>query len=112
MQCLKCGRKTEEQQVFCKDCLQAVSAYPISPTAVVHIPQRPTAPVKLSYQKEHSDTDTIAQMRVTIRWLTATVAVLSVLLCLLAGMLFYNLNKQPEQNIGRNYSTAGTETTP
>ena len=40
MNCVKCGRETEENQVFCHVCMDAAEKYPVNPTTVVHIPVR------------------------------------------------------------------------
>jgi hypothetical protein len=53
-----------------------------------------------------SPKETIVQMRRLIRWLTAVIAVLTVVICLLAGFLLYEMSEQPiPDNIGRNYTT-------
>ena len=41
MQCLKCGREIDPEQVFCADCLAEMEKYPVKPGTVVHIPHRP-----------------------------------------------------------------------
>lgn len=114
MNCLKCGKETEQCQVFCKDCQKVIRKYPVNPNTPVHLPQRdPAWDKKPNYEREQNESDIIAQLKRMIRWLTATVAILSVLLCLLAGLLFINLDDQAvDLNIGKNYSTIGTDNTP
>ena len=41
MQCLKCGRETEGTNVFCKACLEQMSARPVRPGTPVTIYPRP-----------------------------------------------------------------------
>ena len=114
MNCMKCGRETEDEQVFCQDCQVEMQKHPISTTVAIHLPSRNTEPDKLpDYDDEESDAAVISQLKGIIRWLTATVAVLSILLCLVALMLIHLSNTPvPESTIGKNYSTIGTEQSP
>lgn len=41
MNCVKCGREIEHDQVFCRLCLDEMENYPVKPGTVVHIPKRP-----------------------------------------------------------------------
>ncbi len=114
MNCLKCGKETTHGQVFCDDCQEVMQKYPISPSAVVHLPKRSSASEKpADYEEEESAADVISQLKGIIRWLTLTVGILSILLCLLAVVLLNHLDTQPQDsNIGKNYSTIGTEQKP
>ena len=114
MNCLKCGKETTRGQVFCDDCHDVMQKYPVNPSAVVHLPQRRSTLEKpVSYEEEESAADVISQLKGIIRWLTLTVGILSILLCLLAVVLLNNLNAQPQDSsIGKNYSTIGTEQNP
>ena len=40
MYCLKCGRDTKSEQVFCNDCLAVMDAYPVKPDTAIHLPKR------------------------------------------------------------------------
>ena len=40
MNCVKCGRETAEEQVFCDVCLGEMENYPVKPGTAVHIPAR------------------------------------------------------------------------
>ncbi len=44
MHCLKCGRETAEDQVFCQTCLDIMAGYPVRPGAPVVLPRRQEAP--------------------------------------------------------------------
>ena len=114
MNCLKCGKETTLGQVFCDDCREIMQQHPISPSAVVHLPKRSSTTEKLTdYEEEESAADVISQLKSIIRWLTLTVGILSILLCVLAVVLLNNLDAQPQDsNIGKNYSTIGTEQSP
>ena len=115
MYCIKCGRETGENQVFCENCLQIMQQYPVKPGAVISLPRRNTpaqekkAPV---LHKEPSAADQLAQLRSMIRWLTAIIAVLSVLLSATAVMLIRTLDKQKARTIGQNYTIVGSDAQP
>ena len=40
MNCMKCGRETISEQVFCPDCLAEMKHYPVRPGTVVQISNR------------------------------------------------------------------------
>lgn len=40
MQCMKCGREVEAEQVFCAECLAGTEKYPVKPGTVVQLPPR------------------------------------------------------------------------
>ena len=114
MLCLKCGKETTENQVFCGDCLNVMQAYPVKPGTAVHIPLREN-PVhdKKPTRRRESPQDQLSQLRLLIRCLTATIAVLSILLCATAAMLIHTLDKNPTPStIGRNYTTADSGNQP
>ena len=43
MGCMKCGRDTLEDQVFCETCREDMKKHPIKPNIVVQLPQRKPA---------------------------------------------------------------------
>ena len=90
MYCMKCGKETEESQVFCQDCLQVMERYPIKPDIAVHIPKRTPRPAekKQPRKKEASPEPLQQQYKLLVRWLLVAVFVLTVLLCLAVGLLF------------------------
>lgn len=114
MLCLKCGKETTENQVFCGDCLNVMQAYPVKPDTAVHIPHReePVHERKPARRREPSK-DQLSQLRFLVRCLAATIAVLSILLCATAAMLIHTLDKAPASStIGRNYTTADSGNQP
>lgn len=40
MKCMKCGRETEDEQVFCQACLLDMERYPVRPGTLVQLPKR------------------------------------------------------------------------
>lgn len=110
MQCLKCGKETPADQVFCDDCLADMQKHPIKPGTAVHLPkreQRASERKAPAHRQENTAAEQISRLRSMIRWLSATIALLSVLLLLTASMLIHTLSKEDiSQVIGRNYTTS------
>ncbi len=113
-QCLKCGKKTEKQAVFCGDCLQVAKAYPVKPGSVVHLPSRQTLQntAAVSDFQEPTRAEQTAHLRKLVRWLTVVIAFLSVLLIITAALLVHALDRQSLPAIGRNYTTSTTAQNP
>ena len=100
MQCMKCGKKTEENQVFCESCLQVMDAYPVKPDTAIHLPNRNLMrPYKKgSYRKKTtSPEEQIARLKKVIRRLRIVCAVLVLLFGMVAGYLVYNLTKPKQE---------------
>lgn len=45
MNCMKCGREIEEDQVFCAQCLEDMAQYPVKPGIAILLPHRKETPV-------------------------------------------------------------------
>ncbi len=107
MECIKCGKETSGTQMFCSECLEDMANYPVKAGTAIHLPSRPTANERPAPRsRERSMSETISSLRRLIRWLTVTIAILSILLCATAGFLIHTLDKQAAADmIGRNYTT-------
>lgn len=107
MNCLKCGKKTTNSQVFCDNCLQGMEHYPIRPGTPVHLP-RPTQDVTVKKPRKRAPTpeEQISQLRRQASRLTLALTVISLLFALSAGLLAYKLlaPPQPVNTYGRNYT--------
>ena len=116
MNCLKCGRETQQSQVFCPACQEVMQNYPVKPGTVIHLPRRDTAVLEKKpapEQWEERSDDQLPKLRRLTRWLTATIALLSLLLCIATGMLIHTLNMNDNSStIGRNYTAATDKTSP
>jgi hypothetical protein len=113
MNCLKCGKPTENAQVFCADCQQVMENYPVAPGTHVHIPLRePVVQTKASRQKSRGFADSIRMLRKVIRSLCIVIAVLTGIICILTAILLHTLNDKSKPTIGQNYTTVQTETQP
>ena len=45
MSCMKCGRDTEEGQVFCTACREVMAKYPVKPGIAIQLPGRKESPI-------------------------------------------------------------------
>ena len=114
-QCLKCGSKTEGRAVFCNDCLEIMEKYPVKPGTVVHILRRParTESKEIDTFDQRAQEALVSHQQGMIRWLTTVIAVISILLVIIAALLFHTLDTdQTIPAIGRNYTTSTTGKTP
>jgi len=114
--CLKCGKETEENQVFCECCREVMRRYPVEPNTVVIIPKRPNLPEERKLPRKKRQEDREKLLRSAIRWLTVTTGVLTIVICILCGALWTVMSDRSEEdNIGRNYTyiepTAKTDPT-
>ena len=111
MNCMKCGRKTENEQVFCQDCLQVMEKFPVRPGTVVLLPRRREPSVIKKSIKRHvpSAEEQVKILRKRVMKLT-----LLLIMCIIAIVLMYKptmhyvLDEHVE--IGQNYSTMTTTT--
>lgn len=54
MRCIKCGKETQDNHVFCESCLVVMDHYPVKPDAAIHLPNRQevTATKKTTQKKK------------------------------------------------------------
>ena len=106
MNCMKCGRETQDESVFCQDCLTEMKKYPVRPGTVVLLPRRREPSILKKIPKRYMLT-----MEEQITFLRNAVMVLSILLgiCIAAIALMlkptmhYVMDEHVE--IGQNYSS-------
>lgn len=112
MKCLKCGRKIEENQVFCTDCLLAMEKYPVKPGTAVILPSRnESAPVRKAGSRFRPILSQEEQLRFLKRRIHRLTVSLVVTLLLFAGLAFYTahlLRVQAQPRPGQNYSSITT----
>lgn len=109
MTCMKCGKETSENQVFCDHCLDVMQQYPVKPDAHVHLPKNSAShePAKKSAKKKRipSPEEQISSLKLRVLRLRLAVVVLLFLLCVVGGFFglsLYHQYSQPET--GKNYS--------
>ena len=116
MNCLRCGRETTDQQVFCDQCLKRMESDPVKPGTPVYIPVRKAAPEpkKSRRHPKHARTpeEQLSALHRAVRRLWITVCVLVLLLGLsIASIQYLWTHKPPKFNIGQNFQTAEETTT-
>ena len=69
MFCLKCGRETEKETVFCDSCLEIMEKYPVKPGTHIHIPRREAVilPKKSSRRKILPPEEQVLHLRRSLR---------------------------------------------
>ncbi len=109
MNCLKCGKNTEETAVFCPDCLAKMERYPVKPGTPVYLPHR-AAPqeVKKTQKRRREITPELvmANQRKLIKWIILVLGVLLVILLVMGWLLLEQVAATP-MPIGRNYTSLG-----
>lgn len=109
MNCMKCGRETLEEQVFCPECLEEMKKYPVSPTTTVRLPRRtdPQPSKKAARRKLPPEEEQIRQLKKRIRVLTWLLAVaLALVLALSVPAVTHLLEDDTAFMPGQNYSSA------
>lgn len=108
MYCLKCGRDTKSEQVFCEACVDGMAQYPVKSGTPVSLPKRetpqmPRRPVRR--QRTLSVEEQLAGARRTNRKQKWWIAVLLILVIVLSTVLVHQV-MQPEDTdvVGRNYT--------
>ena len=105
MSCLKCGKETQNEQVFCAQCLAVMEAYPVKPDARIQLPHRASPSAKKGGRKRRplSAEEQLSAMRVKQTRLKWAVALLVILLCALVALLVYLWLKPDSLEWGKNY---------
>ena len=112
MQCMKCGRDVEADQVFCPVCHEEMEKYPVKPGTVVLLPHYSpvsSAP-KRTPKKALSPEEQLRRLKKRSRILACVLA-LFVLLTAALGWLSISLYEEYEGKFlpGQNYSVVGSK---
>lgn len=95
MYCLRCGKETTDEQVFCQACLDNMENYPVKPGVPVQLPHRPAVqlPKRTGKKgKNQSPEELLEDMRKTVRRMTRVLLLAVLLLLLAGGIIFYQWN--------------------
>ena len=90
MACLKCGKKTKDEQSFCPRCLEIMETYPVKADVHIQLPNRPEWPdgKKPPRKRRPLSVEEInGLLRKRIRRLRRIALILAVLLCAAAFLL-------------------------
>ena len=110
MICMKCGRETQEKQVFCDGCLAIMAAYPVKPDAAIHLPARPTedtAKKAAPRKKVIPPEEQVENLKTSNRRLILICVALTLSLGVSVSALGYRIIQQPETQkptTGQNYT--------
>ena len=99
MQCLKCGRKIQDGQVFCEGCLEVMQNYPVKPGTVVLLPshrEKQEEKKKTGKNRPLTPVEQNVLLRAAIRRLRKVAAILFLLVCTVSAALVYVLMKKTE----------------
>ena len=106
MYCMKCGRETEKEASFCRDCLLDMQKYPVDPGTVVFLPRRKEASMVRKSPKRNMRTaeEQLAFLRKFVLILTILLAICIAAICLLLRPAMTHLFTEHFE-IGQNYSS-------
>lgn len=107
MHCMRCGKKTEGDQVFCAHCLEEMEKYPVKSDVHIQLPNRPSAAAqKKQNRKKHpqSKDEQIARLRRKNRWMGFWITLLLLALLALLGKAYLDVRKTDDADIGKNYT--------
>ena len=93
MRCMKCGKETENGQVFCDSCLEVMEQYPVKPDTVVQLPptRNLSSDKKNARKKELSPKELLRKQRKLLKRYQYITWGLAVLLALTLGFLIFVL---------------------
>ena len=115
MNCMKCGRETKEDAVFCEECLEHMNRHPVPPNTLVYVPtEKDRATVK-----KHSAALPATTTEDTIKRLNKKVQILGLLFALAMGAaIFFGLLSADALHelsvsdfMGKNYTTITSSAT-
>ena len=107
MACLKCGKDTTSDHVFCDSCLSSMEAYPIKPGTPVQLPVRHTAaaPKKAPRRRALNLEERFVLLKKICKYLIASILVLALLLAVcITGLVHMGRALQDAQNTGKNFT--------
>ena len=89
MNCMKCGRETKSDAVFCRDCLEHMEKYPIPEHTLVYVP---TEKDRVASVKKNTVAHPVASPEDQVKRLRRKVEVLRLLVILfVAASLFFGI---------------------
>ena len=106
MYCLKCGRDTVDDHVFCVSCQHAMEKHPVKPGTAVNLPKRNgNAAKKPVHRKRTVPLDEqILALRKTLRRTRLLVVILAIVLAMATALLVHEVSEIDLPAIGQNYT--------
>ena len=114
MYCLKCGRDTGSDNVFCVRCLTEMEKHPIKPGTAINLPsQNPAdAPMRPVRYRMQTAEEQVQRLTRQVRGLSFLLIVLALLFAMVSAVLIYTLQSQKPAlaaDMGRNYTAVPTD---
>ena len=90
MYCMKCGRDTTEEHIFCDSCLEIMDRYPVRSDVAISLPHRDTDQAfrRPSRKRSLSPEEQVVHLRKSLRRIKAFAAIVFLLLGLAGALLF------------------------
>lgn len=109
MKCMRCSKDTQNDQVFCPDCLAVMEQYPVSANVTVRLPRRPDPqfvrkPPRRRMPSEEEQIRNLKRKVKVLRWLLA--AALAVIIALSIPTVIHLMEDGDGLLPGQNYSSA------
>ena len=113
MNCMKCGRETKGDAVFCEDCLEHMDRHPVTANVLVYVPSEKD---RAAAAKKHTTTHAVVSSEDQVKKLKQEVEVLRLLVIIFIMLsLFFGifsmdtLSKLKVSKLqGKNYTTVTT----
>lgn len=105
MNCLKCGRELEGNDVFCPECLEDMERHPVRINTAVHIPQQPAKKFGAHRRAGMSAEEQVKRLRRTNQQLKL-VLILVIAVAIFFALLAFDVVERSHVNDlwGQNYS--------
>lgn len=115
MNCMKCGRETKVDAVFCDECLEHMDRHPVPPNTLIYVPSEKDR----ASAKKYSNQPPVVTAEDQVKRLTKKVHVLGLLLALFIGAtVFFGLlsvdtlhELSVTKFIGKNYTSVTSSAT-
>ena len=107
MNCMKCGREVESEQVFCEECLLEMKKYPVKPGTAVQLPIRRESSPARKTQPRRRTVSLEEQVRILKKRLWVLTGVLTVTIVLLLALIYPAVNffiRNYHLRPGQNYT--------
>ncbi len=112
MYCMKCGKETKGEQIFCNGCLESMAQFPVKPETYVQLPTRPVTAVKKqpARKKVLTQEEQLLRLRRSVKHLAVSLACSILALGLTVSLLVHTVSEQKaSEDIGKNYNTVGNQ---
>ena len=88
MYCLKCGNETQDEKIFCEDCLLLAQRYPIKPGTPIQLPRHDQPKKNPSQKRTISPEEQVDALRKTLFRTRVLLFLVTVALAAALGIAF------------------------